>query len=71
VDDELKRIWKDAVVAYLRYYPEICLQVLRNITIFTLLYFFPVTNGYRTEIVDSKKSAIFWTVTVKSLVEIH
>jgi hypothetical protein len=28
--DELERIWKKAAVALLRYYPDICLQILRN-----------------------------------------
>jgi hypothetical protein len=30
--DELHRIWKEAVVARLRYYPSICLERLRKTT---------------------------------------
>jgi hypothetical protein len=31
-DDELERIWKEAVVAYSKYYPGICLQGLGKTT---------------------------------------
>jgi hypothetical protein len=30
MNDELKRIWKEAVVAYLRYYPGICPEGLKK-----------------------------------------
>jgi hypothetical protein len=32
VNDELERRWKESVVAYLRNFPVICLEELRNIT---------------------------------------
>jgi hypothetical protein len=31
MNDELKRIWKEIFMAYLRYYHGICLEGLRNI----------------------------------------
>jgi hypothetical protein len=37
MNDELERIWKEAVVAHLRYYPGICLMGLRK-TMKTLSY---------------------------------
>ena len=30
VYNELKKIWKEAVIHYLRHYPDICLQGLKN-----------------------------------------
>jgi hypothetical protein len=30
MDDELKRIWKEVVVAELRYYPGICMEGMRK-----------------------------------------
>jgi hypothetical protein len=30
--DELERIWREAVMAYSRYYPSICLEGLRETT---------------------------------------
>jgi hypothetical protein len=32
MNNELKRIWKDVVVTYLKYYPGICLVGLRKTT---------------------------------------
>jgi hypothetical protein len=32
MNDELERIWKEAPVAYSRYYPSICLEKLRKTT---------------------------------------
>jgi hypothetical protein len=32
MNDELKNIWMEAVMAFLRYYPAICLEGLRKTT---------------------------------------
>jgi hypothetical protein len=32
MNNELKSVWKEAVVAYMRYYPVICLDELRKTT---------------------------------------
>jgi hypothetical protein len=32
VNDELQRMWKEAIVTYLRYYSGMCLEVLREAT---------------------------------------
>jgi hypothetical protein len=32
VNNELERMWKEVVIAYLRYYPGICLEELRKTT---------------------------------------
>jgi hypothetical protein len=30
INDELRKIWKEAVMSYLRYYPNICVKALRE-----------------------------------------
>jgi hypothetical protein len=31
-NDELERVWKEAIMAQSRYYPRICLEVMRETT---------------------------------------